>query len=81
VHVFISRIRGQHDDARVGKLLEDRVGRLQPIHDRHAEVHENEIRTELTVFSRASSPLAASATTCNPGSVARKDATPARISG
>src|SRR5258707_755341 len=27
-------------------------------------------------FSRASSPLAASATTCNPGSVARKDTTP-----
>ena len=50
VNVLVARVRRQHDDTRGGEFFENRARRLKTVHHRHAQVHEHDIRLNLTVF-------------------------------
>jgi hypothetical protein len=50
VNVLVATIGREDDHLGVGKLVEDRSGRGEPVHDRHAEVHQDDVRPQLPIF-------------------------------
>src|SRR5437667_12798234 len=50
MNVLVAVIGGEHDYAGVGELIEDRSGRGEPVHDRHAEIHEDDVGAKFAIL-------------------------------
>ena len=66
--------REHEHTGRVLAAIDDPAGRLDAVHVRHANVHEDDIRVELARSATASAPSAASPTTSMSGSAAKDHA-------
>ncbi len=50
MNVLVAVIGGEHDYPGVGELVENRSGRGKPVHDRHAEIHQDDVGTKFAIL-------------------------------
>src|SRR5580704_14577422 len=56
--VFLVADRRDHDHARIRMLLHDALGRFDPFHLRHGDIHEHDVRMRAVVFADCSQAVA-----------------------
>ena len=74
------RVRGQHNDLGLGVVVADPPRGLHPIHLRHAQIHEHDVRAVLGARATASSPSRAAATGSRPSAASSNVVSPSRTS-